>query len=482
MQAPFVTRLRSAALSSALLASSWILASPGTVHAQGAPPAPPPGYLFDMSSAGKAWGQMLKSYGIYVNGGFEENIYSVPSGGRKTGTFFQGEYTLGLDLDMNRILGIPGAAIHISTDDRTGPNPSRYYGSGISSTANYGPNDAYRLAELSWDQDLFNDHVRILVGRIADNIDFDTSELYCQFLFSTCGNTNSWYFNHLNSSYPGVEWGGRITLKPTLSTYFRTGAYEENSLGSGGVAPNYGWPWDPNFSFVENKATQGVFVPAEMGYKTNFDNDAYPRGFDVGGYWDTSAFNDPLYNSSGLPLPLGSHILHDGKSLALKDRTGVYVQAQQMVYRVDNTSQRGLTVFGEALFDTSGGGPVQHQVVGGLWDKGPLPFRPADSLGFSVNWWQFNQRFEQALMESYGLQGPANTPNHNEYELELNYGFELAPGVELKPVVAYWIHPDMAFGLSFPGKTHANNAWLVGAQLSLSPNGAFGLPAFVRTN
>ena len=77
MQPQIVTPLRSAAIASAL-APSWILASPGAAHAQ---PAPPPatapaaepllGYMFDMSSIGKSFGEILKSYGVYLSGGSE---------------------------------------------------------------------------------------------------------------------------------------------------------------------------------------------------------------------------------------------------------------------------------------------------------------------------------------------------------------------------------------------------------------------------
>ena len=142
MQASTVTRLRSALMTGAFLAASWIMVTPGAAQAQQAPsggsvgqattvslggqtqlaqqmtpppppmmaPAPPPppppappAYLFDMSSMGKSWGEMLKGYGIYLNGGSETNIFGWVSGGRKTGINMQGENTLGADLDMNRI-------------------------------------------------------------------------------------------------------------------------------------------------------------------------------------------------------------------------------------------------------------------------------------------------------------------------------------------------------------------------------------------
>lgn len=482
MRSPIVTSLRNAALSSAFLAASWVLASPGTAVAQqiapppppmAAPPPPPPppaaapGYMFDMSSMGKAWGEMLKSYGIYLNGGFETNFYSVVSGGRKTGNLFQGEDTLGADLDLNRMFGIAGAAIHISTDDRWGPNPRRFYGSNIGTTANQGPTVGYRLAELSWDQDLFNDHVRLLVGRIGDNVDFSSSELYCRFLFSICGNGGAfWYFNHQLSSYPLVQWGGRVTIKPSLPTYLRFGAFEENPEGL--QANKLGWPGEE----WGLKHAVGVFLPVEIGYKTNFDQDPFPRGIDVGGYYDSARYTDPF----GHPQ---------------QGRSAVYMNAQQMVYRPDMTSKRGLTVFGVAMLDTSNAGPIAEQFTGGLSWVGPFAGRPADSLQLGAIYSQLNRSVAQTFVTGC-LANPAYSPSacraetRAAWELELNYTYALAPGVSIIPVVAYFINPVL--GPGFPGLTipptftRAKNAWLVGAQLAIGLNGAFGLPSFIRTN
>jgi porin len=475
MQAPFVKSLRCAALSSAFLATSWVLAGSWTANAQevvpppppGPPPAvvetppppppgPPPGYMFDMTSIGKPYGEMLKGYGIYLNGGTEVNFFGY-LGGRKQGTQGQGEATLGVDLDLNRMFGIPGAAIHVSTDDRWGANPNRFVGAGIFSTANYGPQDNYRLGELSWDQDLFNDHVRILVGRIADNIDFSGSELYCQYLFSICGNLfNAWYFNNANPSYPVAALGGRVTSKPSLETYLRFGAYQETSVAG---TPNHtGWPgssWD----FAHNT---GVFIPVEIGYKTSFAVDPFPRGFYLGGWYDSSRYSQVL---TGHPE---------------QGRSGVYFAMQQMIFRPDMNAKRGITVFGGAEFDTANAGPAAYDISGGVSWRGPLFGRPADTLNLGAQYWNWNRNTALASQLISGFRMP-----RSEWQLEVNYTYALAPGVSVIPVVGYQINPDGGLagaGLFQPNGRPPKNAWILGAQLAIGLNGAFGLPSFARTN
>src|SRR5437762_3081895 len=123
MGSTIVKSLRYAALSGTFLAVSWALASPMTAVAQQAAPSPPtadapapppapaepsPGYLFDVSSVGTAWGETLKKYGIFLNGGVFTNVFGY-LGGRKQGVQGQGEVTLGLDLDLKQMFGIEGA-------------------------------------------------------------------------------------------------------------------------------------------------------------------------------------------------------------------------------------------------------------------------------------------------------------------------------------------------------------------------------------
>jgi carbohydrate-selective porin OprB len=410
-------------------------------------------YLFDMSGIGKPFGDMLKSYGIYLNGGFNTNFFGY-LGGRKQRTEVQGEYTLGADLDLKTMFGIPGAAIHISTDERTGENPSRFDGSGISSTANYGPTAAYRLGELSYDQDLFNDHVRILVGRIADNIDFAANDqgIYCRFLFSTCGQVNAWYFDNNNPSYPVANWGGRVTIKPTLESYLRFGAYQETTIQASQT--HKGWPGE-SWDFGHNS---GVFLPVEIGYKTNFDQDPFPRGFDIGGWFDTAKYTDPF----GRPQ---------------QDRSALYIQGSQMVFRPDMNAKRGATVFAEALFNTSNSGPIAEEFVAGFTWVGPFAGRPGDQLNFAATAWEWNRSWAEAFFLANGRR-----LTRNEWQLELNYAYQLAPGIQLQPVVAYIINPDYEFGLFNPALKNSSSSWILGAQLSIGLNGAFGLPSFTRTN
>ena len=218
----------------------------------------PDGYLFNIQLA-QSLGQTLANAGVYIDGSYTNITLDNTSGGTRTGAIPNGDVVFGINLDMGKIAGIQGAQVHFYVDDRQGSNFGDYTGTGLVDTnQTYGPNAAFRLQELDWDQSLANDHIRLLVGRINDLGDFDTFDFACNFTDFTCANTAFFYNNNANSAAPVSAWGGRITFKPTLSTYFRIAAEAADGDGFYNHA-NEGW----NLSMTHDN---GVFVPVEVGY------------------------------------------------------------------------------------------------------------------------------------------------------------------------------------------------------------------------
>ena len=236
----------------------------------------PPGDLFSLSQIGQAAGQALKNDGIYLNGFYANDILGDVKGGNETGVTSTGDLHVGADFDMNTIAGIPGAAIHVMFDDRTGNDVSSLAGTQFGLSGQNGPTDTVRLSEFSWDQSLLDDHVRLLVGRINPTLDFDTSDIACEYVSNiTCGQPFAWYVNNSGVSFPVSTWGGRVTFKPTLPTYLRVGVYQDDPTFNGVL--EHGFDWGINTS-------TGVFIPFEIGDQTNFSTARYPFQYDIGGY------------------------------------------------------------------------------------------------------------------------------------------------------------------------------------------------------
>ena len=187
------------------------------------------GYLFDFSTFGPSSGvgQAMANAGIYLNGGETGILASNVAGGAKQGSVFDNDFEVEVDLDMARIAGIPGAAMHIVVDDRVGGYYGKFSGSNTLTPQTFGPNEVMQFQEFDWDQSLFNDHVLLLIGRQSPVFDFNSLPVACNFVFTNaCTNFTAFFVNDSAAIAPASTWGARISIHPTSETYLRAGIYE----------------------------------------------------------------------------------------------------------------------------------------------------------------------------------------------------------------------------------------------------------------
>ena len=111
------------------------------------------GYLFNLRPLGADFGRTLADHGIYIIArNLSDEIANV-SGGVKRGMSFQGFTELGFDLDMDRIAGIPGGAVHFLLDDLAGQPFYAWSGSAYFNNRLFaGDGPAFRVNELSYEQ------------------------------------------------------------------------------------------------------------------------------------------------------------------------------------------------------------------------------------------------------------------------------------------------------------------------------------------
>jgi porin len=398
------------------------------------PPAPPTPATVDTSPfAGiTAFGQTLKDKGVYLQLAYAYDMNSLVSGGLKTGTIPTGELSFGTILDLQTIMGIRGASFHITFDERSGFGLNSNVGTQGPLEANVGPTRSIRLSELYWEQAFYDDNIDIRVGRTNPTLDFAVSDISCQFISSIiCSQPGSWYFSNGNNAYPAASWGGFLNITATPRVYFRIGVYDDDP--SNGGANGFNWN-------VEHST--GVFIPAELGYQTYFDDARYPAKYDVGGYWDASSYTTP----QGVPM---------------QGRTSFYAQAQQTIWRPDQATRQSLTLFGGGII-YNGGAPYWGQYYAGLLDRAPVTARPHDTIG---------------VIGSYYANNSDEMPNKpGQWAFELNYGISIASGLTLKPYTQYVIAPNNF--MAPLGSKEPSDAWIMGFQVTINPAEFFGFPVF----
>ncbi len=442
-------------------------ASPLTKPA--APPASPypasgtpQGYLFNLRPVGEDLGKKLADQGIYLTGRTLQESISQTSGGRKQGTFYEGFNLFGVDLDMNRIAGIHGGSFHFLINDLAGLNAANYSGSTYEYNRAFGGIAAVRLNEFSYEQSLLDNRLDLRVGRIPVGSEFDFSSLYCEFIYSTCALPAGFAFTKGSPSYLTASTTGIAKVDLTHHVYFNVGVFEDQpSLAALGHLNFPGEDWDPD-------KFRGVTIPIQLGYRTTFKDEAYPRAFSVGGDIDTGDYNDPLANAKGQ-----NRVTSGGVARLDHGKSGVWVQAEQTIYRPDLSNDRALTVFTGANFQTSGEANIDNAYFAGFSFRGPFAFRPNDGFNVLGNVIHLNNAYTAFVNSTLSLHGMTQTASSTEAMIEVNYGIAIAPGVTLKPSFNYILHPDQ---VGFTPTSANKHAVFLGVALSAFLPETLGLP------
>jgi porin len=451
--------------------------APSSVPASIAPAAPsvngvPEGDFFTFGQPLKPFGDALANNGVYLKGFWQSTLFSNPSGGVQRGTIGYDEAYFGADFDLQKMAGLTGSVIHFSIDSRFGGMPqgvNNFGGSDAGYLQGTGPDNQTRLNELTWDQHLFDDKIRFVVGRTSLADYFATSDLYCQFQIGTCGNIGpfTWSADSNSTFWPIATWAGEVAYFPTPEVYIRVGASESDpyQYTGGGFVWNGGW---------STSHATGVFLPVEVGYQEDAATTRYAGRYDIGFTYDSSNFADERYNTQGGLLAYsGGTPMSDGSA------STIYLQAEKMVWRPDPSKPQGLSLFASAQFATSGHPLVQSFYQVGAVLHGTFPGRPNDiaAIDFQAN--IFNPRASGYVNDEIAAQGlSGNVPNDEEL-LETNYSVELAPGIQIKPYAIYIFHPDQNLFDVTPNPK-VTYAFETGLRLTIALNDVLGLPKFFR--
>ncbi|MDX7953227.1 carbohydrate porin, partial [Lichenihabitans sp. Uapishka_5] len=367
--------------------------------------------------------------GITAVANYTGEVAGNPYGGIKQGARYADQVLLGVDIDLGKYAGLTGSSLHALGTERNGKSLSKdLIGNSISVQEIYGGGQTYRLTYLSFEQKLFDDRVDFEVGRLPGQVAFLANPLHCNFQNNSICGTPSLAFSDTNFTFfPAPTWAGTMKLKLTDKYFFNIGAYE--------VAPSSVDRGDHGVDFFA-KAT-GYNVPFELGYATTFDNDPMPRHFGVGAIIDQSPYSDAVLDTQG-----GSSFLTGLSPEQEFGRTLTYQRFDQMVYRPDPTSPRGLTVFGIALEGT-GGRQIETYYLGfGAVYLGPFESRPFDSVDAFVSTQAYSDIGLANIRSARRSMGLSTDVATNQTFFELNYGLQVTPAVRVTPNLQYILDPD----------------------------------------
>jgi porin len=425
---------------------------------QGAPPPVSPST--PLLGPAVRLGQDLLAAGILPRLRYIDAFAANPIGGLKQGADNSGVVVFGADMDANKLIGIPGGLFHVTFAQFYGHELSTdNIGSRTKVQSYYYPYKQFELTELTYEQSFFGDTLNLLAGRANATGEFARDTFGCRFEnVADC----PLELTQLVGGFPGfpyVNWGGRVRVRPTQNLFIKAGAYEIEPARN----KNSGFAWDTT-------SASGLVMPVEIGYGTTFADDPTPRNFKAGLWYNNAPYADPYLNTKRTSRALfgGAALNHPG------GRAGGYLLGDQMVWRHDSDSPRGITVFGATAAPFDNSEPFNFQgVLGAVW-TGPFDSRPADQIGVLANFIELSPKENRYLN---GLLLKAHSPRFipaNGMVFEVNYGYRLAPGIVLQPAMQYLVNPDDLSKTN--AKVAPRDALVVGLKLSVNANQILGLP------
>lgn len=404
----------------------------------------------------------LAARGIFLRANLINQYATNPRGGVRQGRTNIGQFNIGADLDLDRLLGFRGGSFHFTV--------YRDYGNGLNHDVtgtfvkqqyiykNEFPR--WHLGLFAYEQKLFGDRLDILLGRLGTTSYYAHLASNCQFQSGVhCGVPRLINSEAGFSLLPSATWAMNVKYHTTKHTYVETGVYEVNPSTSASNGLDFS---------VAN--ARGVTIPVEFGW-TRTDPKVYPHGFEVkfGGYVSTAPINDPFYNTKGQ-----SRGLHGGTARqAGPNRSGVYLMADRVVWRPGPISSRNLNIFGGIAQQLETDEIMRQQIYTGFVLTGPFASRPQDTLGLSLSYFDMTDAERDYLRDARIKAGGRGSNNPHQYTMELNYGWHAARGVTLMPNIQYIVHPDNS---GIPNtKVLPKNLLVYGLNLQLNLSALFGL-------
>lgn len=406
-------------------------------------------------------GQDLYGAGVLPRLRYVQSFAANPVGGLSQGTDTSGVVIFGADMDMAKLAGIPGGQVHATFAQFFGHElASDHIGTRTKVQSFYYPRKQFELAELTYEQSLFDGRLDFVVGRANATGSFARSTYGCRFQnVADC----PLELTQAVGGFPGfpyVNWGGYVRANPTPVTYIKAGAFETNSTRN----TNTGFDWGLNHS-------TGYVLPFEVGYGTEYATDPYPRHFKLGGWYNSAPYNDPYLNTRDR-----SRGLFGGKPLVWSGgRGGAYALGDQVIWRPETTGSRGVAVFATTGVPFDGKGLFSFEgVLGAIW-TGPFASRPADQLGVLGTYIRLSDKEDGYVNDLLRKARSNSLVSRNQGVFEANYNYRVIEGTYLAGSLQYLVNPDP---ISRPTARFApKDALVIGLKLSVNTSALLGLPA-----
>jgi porin len=337
---------------------------------------------------------------------------------------YASQLLIGSTLDLEKLANLSGLSLRATITARQGQSLSSEDISDPAAPqianvqANYGRgNSKSRLTEFSLEKNFKDYGVSVKLGRLGIGTDFNV--MSCEFQNNSfCAAQMGKWQSGIWYNSPISQWGGRIKYQFQPELAAQIGVYEYNPQNA---LERHGWN-------LNTDQADGVTIPLEVIWQPKSFINGLAGTYRIGAMYNNA---DDLKNQKNIRTGQGENHTY-----------GAWFNLDQQLTSVGSGKQ-GLHGFANLTFHNRNTNKVDHSQQIGLKYYGIFTSHPEDNLGLGINRIHLNDRFAE---------GKAQFNADAEYNIELNYSYNPAKWLMLRPSLQYIVHPGATKNI--------DNAWI----------------------
>ncbi|MFE1597954.1 carbohydrate porin [Methylobacterium sp. ID0610] len=384
----------------------------------------------------------LKTKGIEYSLTYIGELLGNATGGARRGAIAEGRLDVQVDMDLEKLAGWTGAAIHANAYQIHGTGLSRYYVDNLITVSAIEALPASRLYEAWFEQKLFDGRLALRAGQLAADTEFAVSQTGTLFINSTFGwpNIMAVILPSGGPIYPLATPGARIKLMPNRNLSFQAGLYDGDPAGPvrPGLDPD---PQRRNRTGTSFRTGDPALAIAEISYAYNIDKGSTgePGTVTLGGWYHFGRFTSLDRDTAGRAL---ADPATTGIGRRFRGNTGIYGIIDQTIYREPDDPNDGASVFLRLSGSPGDRNLLDLYLDAGIAYKGLFPGRSDDTLGLAFALSRVAPGARQADLDGILFSGIGQPRRSAEAVLEATYQAVLGPGITLQPDIQYVFKPS----------------------------------------
>lgn len=408
---------------------------------------------------------ILADWGVQFSFIYIAESYGNPSGGMRRGTIYTGRLDIGIDMDLEKVVGWTGAKLHANMFQIHGQGLSRDYIGNLMLISGVEALPATRLYELWIEQSFAGDALLIKAGQQAADNEFIFSRYNDIFANSALGWPGASGINLLSGgpspplAVPGVRVRAQLADNMVASV----------AIFDGDAAPPNS-PLDPQIANPHGvlfRVNDPPWLIGQLKYSFALGGNELPGAVTGGAWTHFGEFKDQRFAQGGFALsdPAGS-----GVAQKLRGNRGIFGVYEQMLVRSDIDPNLGMGLFVRTSVSPSDRNLVNFYIDGGIQWSGFSKQRPNDRFGVAMTYARISDAARQADRDTLTFTGVPIPVRDFEAVLEMTYLAEVRSGWIVQPVFQYVFHPGGgAVDPRDPTRTHAiKDASVIGVRSTFS--------------